>query len=47
MRAWLALGVALREGATEASVAEAIEEMLALLRPDAMPPQLSRVGDRP
>jgi AcrR family transcriptional regulator len=46
-RFWtLALGVALREGATEATVAEAVEEMLALLRPDPQPPQLSRVGDR-
>jgi AcrR family transcriptional regulator len=34
-RFWtLALGVALREGATEASVAEAVEEMVALLRHD-------------
>src|SRR5436190_17278311 len=34
-RFWtLALGVALREGATEASVAEAVEEMTALLRHD-------------
>ncbi|TAJ72567.1 MAG: TetR family transcriptional regulator [Phenylobacterium sp.] len=32
-RFWtLALGVALREGATEATVAEAVEEMIALLR---------------
>jgi AcrR family transcriptional regulator len=45
-RFWtLALGVALREGATEATIAEAVEEMLALLRPDP-PPQLARVGDR-
>ena len=29
----LALGVALREGATEATVAEAVEDMLALLTP--------------
>lgn len=34
-RFWtLALGVALREGATEASVADAVEEMMALLRHD-------------
>ncbi|MCW5760347.1 MAG: TetR family transcriptional regulator [Phenylobacterium sp.] len=34
-RFWtLALGVALREGATEASVAEAVEEMTALIRHD-------------
>lgn len=34
-RFWtLALGVALREGATEATVAEAVEEMMALLRPE-------------
>ena len=34
-RFWtLALGVALREGATEASVAEAVDEMMALLRHD-------------
>jgi AcrR family transcriptional regulator len=37
-RFWtLALGVSLREGATEASVAEAVEEMLALLRHDRAP----------
>src|ERR1044071_1441849 len=36
-RFWtLALGVALREGATEATVADAVEEMTALLRHDAM-----------
>jgi AcrR family transcriptional regulator len=41
-RFWtLALGVALREGATEASVAEAVDEMTALLRHDA-----KRPGDR-
>jgi AcrR family transcriptional regulator len=34
-RFWtLALGVALREGATEAATAEAVEEMMALLRPE-------------
>ncbi len=34
-RFWtLALGIALREGATEASVGEAVEEMMALLRHD-------------
>ena len=34
-RFWtLALGVALREGATEATVADAVEEMMALLRPE-------------
>ena len=41
-RFWtLALGVALREGATEATVAEAVEEMVALLRHDigAKPPR--------
>ena len=37
-RFWtLALGVALREGATEASVQEAVEEMVALLRLDHTP----------
>ena len=37
-RFWtLALGVALREGATEASVAEAVEEMVALLHFDSAP----------
>jgi len=37
-RFWtLALGVALREGATEATVAEAVEEMVALLRHDRPP----------
>jgi AcrR family transcriptional regulator len=37
-RFWtLALGVALREGATEATVAEAVEEMVALLRPSPAP----------
>ena len=36
-RFWtLALGVALREGATEATVAEAVEEMMALLRQDRL-----------
>ncbi|MBI1200091.1 MAG: TetR family transcriptional regulator [Phenylobacterium sp.] len=34
-RFWtLALGVALREGATEAAMSEAVEEMMALLRPE-------------
>ena len=37
-RFWtLALGVALREGATEASIQEAVEEMVALLRLDHTP----------
>jgi AcrR family transcriptional regulator len=37
-RFWtLALGVALREGATEATVAEAVEEMVALLRSSPAP----------
>jgi AcrR family transcriptional regulator len=46
-RFWtLALGVALREGATEATVADAVEEMLELLRPDPAAAQLSRVGAR-
>ena len=44
-RFWtLALGVALREGATEASVPEAVEEMVALLRLDHMPHR-SKTGD--
>jgi len=44
-RFWtLALGVALREGATEASVADAVEEMVALLRLDHTP-QRSNSGD--
>jgi AcrR family transcriptional regulator len=38
-RFWtLALGVALREGATEATVQEAVDEMVALLRLDNQPP---------
>ena len=38
-RFWtLALGVALREGATEATVPEAVEEMVALLRHDPRKP---------
>ena len=41
-RFWtLALGVALREGATEATVADAVEEMVALLRPQPV----RRIGD--
>lgn len=37
-RFWtLALGVALREGATETTVPDAVEEMMALLRPDSRP----------
>ncbi len=49
-RFWtLALGVALREGATEATVAEAVEEMVALLRYDigAKPhaPNLAKPGE--
>ena len=46
-RFWtLALGVALREGATEASVAEAVEEMVALLRHDlGTKPHLAATGD--
>ena len=41
-RFWtLALGVALREGATETTVADAVEEMMALLRPGRAP-----AGDR-
>jgi len=41
-RFWtLALGVALREGATEATVADAVEEMVALLRHD----RAARTGD--
>lgn len=45
-RFWtLALGVALREGATEATVADAIEEMMALLRHDRAAMQ-SKTGDR-
>ena len=42
-RFWtLALGVALREGATEASVADAVEEMTALLRHDPAGPTRAR-----
>jgi AcrR family transcriptional regulator len=42
-RFWtLALGVALREGATEATVADAVEEMMALLRQE----RVHRTGDR-
>jgi AcrR family transcriptional regulator len=45
-RFWtLALGVALREGATEATVAEAVEEMMALLRADR-PAHRLIAGDR-
>jgi AcrR family transcriptional regulator len=45
-RFWtLALGVALREGATEATVAEAVEEMMALLRADR-PTHRLIAGDR-
>ena len=45
-RFWtLALGIGLREGATEATVAEAVEDMLALLRAAPTPPQLVRLGD--
>jgi AcrR family transcriptional regulator len=45
-RFWtLALGVALREGATEASLAEAVEEMAALLRHDPAPTR-SSPGDQ-
>jgi AcrR family transcriptional regulator len=44
-RFWtLALGVALREGATEASVQEAVEEMVALLRLDHAP-HTPKTGD--
>ena len=44
-RFWtLALGVALREGATQAPVADAVEEMVALLRHDR-PPVRSNPGD--
>jgi AcrR family transcriptional regulator len=44
-RFWtLALGIALREGATEASVQEAVEEMVALLRLEHAP-QRSSPGD--
>jgi AcrR family transcriptional regulator len=45
-RFWtLALGVALREGATEATIPEAVEEMMALLRA-ARSPQRLTAGDR-
>lgn len=39
-RFWtLALGVTLREGATEATVADAVDEMMALLRPERVAPR--------
>ncbi|MBL8556816.1 MAG: TetR family transcriptional regulator [Phenylobacterium sp.] len=45
-RFWtLALGVALREGATEATIAEAVDEMTALLRPEPRN-DTPRTGDR-
>ena len=45
-RFWtLALGVALREGATEATVAEAVEEMVALLRHDRLPARSTIAGE--
>jgi len=46
-RFWtLALGVTLREGATETAVAEAVEEMVALLRADVRQTSRLPAGDR-
>ena len=46
-RFWtLALGVTLREGATEATIAQAVDEMTALLRLDPNPTHASSAGDR-